>query len=89
MEPLFQLGCVVITSNASAVLPPSVARHFLERHAKGDWGDIDPEDRELNQRALREGLRLFSRYTDGQGRAVYVITEADRSATTCLLADDY
>lgn len=89
MEPLFPLGSVVITSNANSILPPSVARHFLERHAKGDWGDLDQDDREQNQRALREGLRLFSRYTDGKGKVVYVITESDRSSTTVLLAEDY
>lgn len=89
MEALFPLGQCVVASTAQAVLLPSLVRELLQRHAQGDWGELDHEDREQNQRALRKGLRLFSRYTDGQGRAVYVITEADRSSTTVLLAEDY
>lgn len=89
MEPLFRLGSVVVTCNAEAVLPPSMVLQILERHAKGDWGELDAEDLALNEKALREGLRLFSRYTDGNGRVVYVITEADRACTTILLAGDY
>ena len=35
-----------------------------------------------------EGSRIFSSYRVGQQK-VWVITEADRSATTVLLAEDY
>ena len=28
---------------------------FLERHAKGDWGDLDPEYKEVNNHALANG----------------------------------
>ena len=30
------------------------------RHAKGDWGELDPEDWQANERALLEGTRLVS-----------------------------
>lgn len=88
MEPLFQLGQCVVTASAQAVLLPSVVRQLLERHARGDWGELEKDDLEQNQRALREGLRLFSRYTVG-ARIVYVISESDRSSTTVLFAEDY
>ena len=35
------------------------------------------------------GGRLFSVYHDGSGVKFWIITEADRSATTVLLPDDY
>jgi len=35
---------------------------LLLRHASGDWGDLDEEDRAENDLALREGHRLFSAY---------------------------
>jgi hypothetical protein len=37
---------------------------------------------------LREGFRLLSAYGRGD-RRFWVITEADRSATTVLLPEDY
>ena len=38
---------------------------------------------------MRDGLRLFSVYHDRYGVKFWIITEADRSATTVLLPDDY
>ena len=35
---------------------------LITRHVTGDWGDLDPEDRGLNERALRDGSRIFSAY---------------------------
>lgn len=62
---------------------------FIGAHARGDWGDVTPDDRQANEDALREGGRLFSAYTLPHGEQLWVITEADRSATTVLLPDDY
>ena len=62
----------------------------LGRHFAGDWGELCPDDRAENERAIRDGgLRLFSVYRDRRGTRFYVITEADRSATTVLLPEDY
>ena len=61
----------------------------LRRHARGDWGDLDDEDRKANDRALQEGSRLFSAYKTKAGVKFWIITEADRSATTVLLPDEY
>jgi len=62
---------------------------FLSRHVAGDWGEIDPEDRGLNEEALREGARVFSVYRTSKGAKVWVITEADRASTCILLPDEY
>ncbi|MGJ7546811.1 plasmid related protein [Variovorax sp. LT1R16] len=66
----------------------SSAEELLLRHASGDWGDIHPEDRVLNDQALRTGSRLLSAYRFDSGR-IYIITEWDRSCTTVLLASEY
>lgn len=89
METLFPLGQCVITANAKNTLHPEDAQRGLERHAQGDFGELDPDDLAENQRALREGLRLLSRYTDRNGRVFWCITEHDRSVTTILLPEDY
>lgn len=95
--PRFPLGRVVATPGALAL-----ARErgvdllaLLRRHAAGDWGQVCPEDAHANERALDHGARLLSAYelpSEG-GRAaggrLWVITEADRSATTVLLPSEY
>jgi hypothetical protein len=89
VESLFALGQLVITANAQASLHPDDILPALRRHAAGDWGDLCPEDKALNQEALATGQRLFSKYADRNGVAMYVITEHDRSVTTVLLPEDY
>jgi hypothetical protein len=61
---------------------------LLLRHARGDWGDLEAEDRDANERAVRFGGRIVSAYTLPEGR-LWIITESDRSATTALLPDEY
>lgn len=75
--PRFSLGNLYATPGAldaceRARVEP--ATHFA-RHAAGDWGDIDPEDRGLNEQALVEGSRIFSVYTQPTDGALWVITE--------------
>lgn len=88
---LFCLGRTVATPGALEALEGAghTAGEFLGRHARGDWGDLCDEDKAANQEALQEGLRLLSAYRLGDGKKLWVITEADRSATTLLLPEEY
>jgi hypothetical protein len=63
--------------------------HVLLRHASGDWGDVGPEDRRLNDEAVRDGSRILSAYRTAKGVKLWVITEADRSSTCILLPEEY
>ena len=82
------LGRVLATPGALDVLDHASTAAILRRHMIGDWGDLDEEDREMNERALVHGDRVLSAYTIN-GTRLYVITEADRSATTSLLPQEY
>jgi hypothetical protein len=85
----FPLGQVVATPNALSQLADEDIRNALRRHAAGDWGDCDAADWRENELSLREGFRLFSVYHSIAGAKFWVITEADRSATTVLMPEDY
>ena len=89
MNQKFSLGRLVITNTAAAALNPADVAPAIRRHAGGDWGDLDGHDRQVNEWALRQGGRLFSSYRDSAGTRFWVISEADRSATTVLLPEDY
>jgi hypothetical protein len=83
------LGRVVITAHAAEVLRLADTKAALLRHATGDWGEVCPDDREANERALQSEQRLLSIYSAAAGRKFWIITEADRSVTTVLLPEDY
>jgi hypothetical protein len=86
---VFPLGSIVATPNALAALPHPDILGALQRHQAGDWGDLDEEDRAANNHALAGGSRLLSAYHSAAGVKFWIITEADRSATTILLPKDY
>jgi hypothetical protein len=88
----FLLGQLAATPGAAEAFTRNGQEpsEFLRRHWRGDWGDLeDPEDIEENEFSLVRGYRLLSRYTLNDGTVIWVITEADRSATTLLLPAEY
>jgi hypothetical protein len=87
MEPRFPLGSIVATPAAIGLGVD--LNNFIHRHHCGHWGDLDSEDKETNEQALKVGARILSCYQVGGGRRIYIITEADRSVTTVLLAEEY
>jgi len=91
-QPLFSLGQLVATPGALAALAKAgqTPLEFLARHVRGDWGALTEEDRKENQLSLERGFRLLSSYRTNTGDTkLWVITEADRSATTILLPEEY
>ena len=87
----FPLGQIVATPAAIEAMAESgqTPQFFLDRHVSGDWGQVDAEDWQSNDEALKDGTRLLSAYTTLKGRKLWVITEWDRSSTTILLPEDY
>lgn len=85
----FELGRIVATPNALESLNADDMWSALGRHVRCDWGDCCKEDAEENEFSLHKYLRLFSVYHDRNGVKFWIITEADRLATTILLPEDY
>jgi len=86
---LFKLGDIFVTPGALEVILKEDINLALQRHANGDWGEVCKEDWELNDEALELGHRILSVYTSSNGVKFWIITEADRSATTILLPSEY
>lgn len=95
----FAPGLLRVTPGARALLaaaddgrgPELVAADLVCRHLQGDWcdpGGLDAEDLAANETALAQGLRVLSLYQVA-GERLYIITEADRSATTLLRPEEY
>ena len=93
MKSKFELGRILATPGALEALGRPVILALIARHASGDWGDLDEEDKAANEAALQNGGRIFSAYNTN-GVRVWIITEAvgedgHRAATTALLPDEY
>ncbi|WP_420628621.1 hypothetical protein [Candidatus Leptofilum sp.] len=90
-KPLFPLGHTIFTMGAldAFIRAGQTAEQFLQRHQMGDWGDMVEADKEQNNLAAEEGLRIFSAYKLATGVEIWVITEWNRSATTILLPEEY
>ena len=63
----------------------------LRGTSAGIGGDLEPEDKELNDEALLNGDRLVSayEYPKHEDWKIWIITEWDRSATTILFPHEY
>jgi hypothetical protein len=87
----FALGQTFITPGAEEVLQMAgqTAIEFLRLHMSCDWGEVSDEDAQENEFSLKEGFRLLSAYQTGKGQKLWIITEADRNATTILLPSEY
>lgn len=86
----FPFGDVVATAGADALLREhNVAPvQLLAKHLSGDWGQVSANDAQANEAALTDGGRLLSSYRVGD-QTIWLLTEADRSATTFLLPSEY
>jgi len=52
-------------------------------------GELSEDDVKENVLSLKKGFRLLSRYETSTGEPIWIITEADHSATTILLPTEY
>ncbi|KVK77168.1 hypothetical protein [Burkholderia sp. MSMB1498] len=89
--PRFKLGRILATPGALQVIADARVSivDLLIRHMSGDWGDLPDSDRQQNDAAITAGERILSSYTLSGGYTVWLITEADRYATTFLLPGEY
>ena len=88
----FPLGLLLVTPGAEDALAENKTSllELMRRHASGDWGDLDEEDRAANDATVASGEdRILSSYVLPTNEKVWIITEADRSATTALLPEEY
>jgi len=87
----FARGQVVATPGALQALEKAeqLPAAFLDRHVNGDWGEVPEADKQENAWSVAPGFRILSAYTTSAGDRIWILTEADRSATTIVLPDEY
>lgn len=88
---LFELGQVVATPGALELLErhSKTPMEFLQKHVCGIFGDLCQDDLDANNEAIWDGERILSSYKINETDKIWIITEADRSSTCCLLPEEY
>ncbi len=86
---LFTMGQLLATPGALEAINGASFWPYIKRHSQGDWGEIGPEDKAENELSIKHGFRLLSAYNLPEGGRIWIITEADRSATTILTPEEY
>lgn len=88
-ETRFDLGEIFVTPGVEELIDKGLLLDlYIDRHWRGDWGNIDSEDKQTNEDAVLCGERILSSYNTIAGR-LWIITEADRSNTTAMTPDEY
>ena len=96
----FNLGKTVVTNGIAKLIfdndfdkSERINKELIKcllMHQKGDWGNLDEDDKMLNDTAVENGGRILSAYEIGKNKVkIWIITEADRSYTTILLPEEY
>lgn len=90
----FKLGQTVMTRGIAQAIRENVAfgseiNKAFNRYVSGDWGELNQEDKEMNDLAVANNNdRIFAKYETSRD-PIYIITEYDRSATTLLFCYEY
>ena len=86
----FSVGNVCVTSNADSSIPRADITMALGRYMQGDWGDINEDDKQTNEEALKDKNEGFiGVYFSSKGTKFWIITDYGRETTTVLLPEDY
>ena len=95
MTKTFEYGRIYLTRGVNDLVAEDskFAKFVMKsmgRHIHCDWGELVEEDKQANDEAVEDGnLRILSAYSIEGLPKIWIITEADRSATTILFPDDY
>lgn len=93
------LGQVVMTRGIAQHVDKGLGAFIqscLERYKKCDWGDMEKDDIEMNNRAIKVDDRVLVAYNlpdnlkeiTGEDK-IWIITEWNRSVTTILYPSEY
>ena len=83
----FATGIVSVTAKAMETLARNgkTPSEFINRHKRGDFGDIDICDIMVNTVNIRTGAIILSSYRLPKGGRLWVETSADRKKTVISL----
>lgn len=87
---LFPIGALIFSEGVDRLMREGRLdpMPYLQRHIRGDWGDVTDDKWQENNAALTSGEPLNSLYIVTRELTIRIFTEAERSATHVLLPSE-
>ena len=86
---LLELGDVLVSFDAGTTLNHSDIDDAIERHVRGEWGELDSASWAWNNIAAENGYGVVSVHLDRELNPFFVMTNAERDETIVMLPHEY
>lgn len=89
-KALFPLGEIAASEDAMQAIEKcgQSPKAFLDRHVRGEWGDMTASDILLVKEAIVGGEQILTAHQTKGGDRIWVVTSPDRQSTLLLLAGE-
>lgn len=86
---LIEFGEILVSFEAESQLDHADIDLAIDRHVRGDWGEMDSQSWAWNNSAAKNGYGVVSKHLDRSLKAFLVMTNAERSETIVMLPHEY
>ncbi|EMQ8858222.1 methyltransferase [Pseudomonas aeruginosa] len=89
VQPLFAPGTLKLSEKVHWLASKSLIDPlpYVQRHVRGDWGEVSEAERQMNSVALEQGAPMTSRFQITPRLYLVVITSDDQRTTVVQLPE--
>ncbi|UYC11863.1 hypothetical protein [Xanthomonas sp. CFBP 8445] len=89
-QPLFAPGTIELSENVRLLASKSLIDPlpYVQRHVRGDWGEVGEAERQANGTALERGTPMTSRFAITPRLSLVIVTSADQGKTFVQLPEE-
>lgn len=90
VQPLFAPGTLKLSEKVHWLASKSLIDPltYVQRHVRGDWGEVSEAERQANSIALEQGAPMTSRFQITPRLFLVVITSDDQGTTVVQLPEE-
>ena len=90
VQPLFAPGTLKLSEKVHWLASKSLIDPlpYVQRHVRGDWGEVSEAERQMNDVALEQGAPMTSRFQITPRLHLVVVTSDDQHTTVVQLPEE-
>ena len=90
VQPLFAPGTLKLSEKVHWLASKSLIDPlpYVQRHVRGDWGEVEEAERQANSAALKQSAPLTSRFPITPRLYLLVVTSGDQRTTVVQLPEE-
>lgn len=90
VPPLFAPGTLKLSEKVHWLASKSLIDPlpYVQRHVRGDWGEVSEAERQMNDVALEQGAPMTSRFQITPRLHLVVVTSDDQHTTVVQLPEE-